>query len=424
MPTQFKITDAPPTWKIQISGRDIWTIQAPTAEDGILQFSQTADWEALKKAGHKIDEVSAHKMTEMPGRTMDNAHGWPTPLKCSFIEPGVVMYADVGMVLVQKPALDKMMNSMRGKPVVNVDHREVSPDDFRNGNFDGMVDGNEHAIWFSNDDAKYHCSFQITTPETLTNIKNGFKVSCAYKVTKWGPGGIHNNVPYEREVLDGEYTHLAIVANPRYEGVRIYNTKGAKTMTLQWIKKLLGTDNKEMTNSVEIESSKSVIQVDGKDYTLDNAIEALKAQEAAKAKELENKGPSDDDIVDVPGVGKRTVKQLKDAIVLKNAEEEESEKKKKAKEKEDVENAAASKLKNDMEKDHKDGKHEGEKEKENCHMCNEVKNSAGREHFEHVRKSAQEPKEDELLNELPAHFDGFAEGRKRFGSDPATATKK
>lgn len=360
---------------------------------------------------------------------MNNTNGWPTAMKCSFIEPGVVLYAEVGMVLVQKPALDKMMNSMRGKPVVNVDHREVSPDDFRNGNFDGMVDGNDHAVWFDPSDAKFHCSFQITTPETLTNIKNGFKVSCAYKVTKWGPGGIHNNVPYEREVLDGQYTHLAIVANPRYEGVRIYNTKGAKTMTLQWIKKLLGTDGKEITNSVEIESSKSTLHVDGKEYSLDNAIEALKAQEDAKAKELENKGPSDDQEIDVPGLGKRTVKQLKEAIALKNAadlknaEEDDEEKKKKAmKEKEAMENEAASKLKNDMEKDHKDGKHEAEKD--NCSMCNEIKNNVGRAHFARVQKLAETRKEEELTNELPAHYDGIAEGLKRFGSDPASAAKK
>lgn len=365
---------------------------------------------------------------------LQNAHPMAKAMNCSFIEPGVVFYQDVGMVLVQKTALDKMMNSMRGKPVVNTDHREINADDFRNGNFDGMVDGNDHAVWFDSSDAKYHCSFQVTTPETLTNIKNGFKVSCAYKVTKWGPGGIHNNVPYEREVLEGEYTHLAIVANPRYEGVRIYNSKGAKTMTLKWIQKLMGKDDKVLENSVDIESSKSILEVDGKDYTLDNAIEALKAQEAAKEaarlKALENKAPADDEVVDVPGLGKRTIKELKEAIALKNSQErlnaEEKEKKEKEdKEKADRENAAAAelKLKNDLEKDHKEKKHD-EAAKENCAMCNERKNSLGRSHFERVQAAAQKAKSDELANDLPAHFDGFEEGRKRFGSDPAPAAKK
>jgi hypothetical protein len=361
---------------------------------------------------------------EGTGSNLENSGAWPTALKCSFIEPGVVMYADVGMVLVQKPALDKMANSMRGKPVINVDHRDVSPDDFKNGNFDGIVDGNDHAVWFDPADAKFHCSFQITTPATLQNIKNGFKVSCAYRVTKWGPGGIHNNVPYEREVLDGEYTHLAIVANPRYEGVRIYNTKGAKTMTLQWIKKLLGADGKTMENSIDIDSSKSVIEVGGKEYTLDNAIEALKAQEAAKDKELANKGPADDHIVDVPGIGKRTVKQLKDAIALQNAEDDKDAEDKKRKE--DDEEAKKTERSNaeekeKVEKDHEDGKHDDD-EKKNCAMCNKRKNSNGRAHFARVEELANS-RNGELVNDLEEPIDGFAIGRQRFGSEEPAAKK-
>lgn len=358
---------------------------------------------------------------------LENANGWPTAMKCSFIEPGVVFYQDVGMVLVQKPALDRMMNTMRGKPVVNVDHREVSPDDFRNGNFDGMVDGNDHAVWFDPADAKFHCSFQVTTPDTLKNIKNGFKVSCAYKVTKWGPGGIHNNVPYEKEVLDGEYTHLAIVANPRYESVRIYNSKGDKTMTLTWIKKLMGAKGEELKNSVEIDSTKSILNVDGKDFTLDNAIEALKAQEAtaesARLKELENQVPADDQEIDVPGLGKRTIKQLKEALTLKNASDAEVAKKKKDDDEAAERANAATALQNEMEKDHKDGKHDGEKEKDNCSMCNERKNADGKAHFKRVQDLANS-RNGSLSDDLEEPFDAFAEGSRRFGSEPATAAKK
>lgn len=353
--------------------------------------------------------------------TAKNSAGWPLSMKCSFIEPGIVNYADVGMVLVRKEVLDKMQNSFVGRPVVNEDHREVKPGDYKDGTVDGIV----NSVWYEPTDGMFHCGYQVWDAKTLQNINRGYRVSCAYKVTQWGEGGIHNNVPYEREVLAGEYTHLAIVPNPRYEGVRIYNAKGAKTMTLKWIKKLMGAGGKELENSVDIESSKSIIEVDGKDYTLDNAIAALKEQEAAKAKDLENKGPSDDHIIDVPGIGKRTVKELKEAIALKNAaerknaEDDEDEKKKKeAKDKEDRENAAALQLKNDIAKEHESGKHET-KEKENCAMCNSKNERKNREHFERIDSLANS-REGDFENGIIEPFDGFAEGSRRFGSaEPA-----
>lgn len=349
---------------------------------------------------------------------LNAGNGWPLTMKCSFIEPGIVRYADVGDVLVKKETLDKMLNSFIGKPVVNEDHRDVTPEDFTKGTAQGIV----NSVWFDEKDAMFHAAYQVWDKPTLQNIKGGYKVSCAYKVLRWGPGGVHNNVPYEREVLDGEYTHLAIVSNPRYEGVRIYNSKGAKTMTLKWIKKLLGTDGKELENAVEIESSKSIVEVDGKEYTLDNAIEALKAQEAAKAKELENKAPTDDQEIDVPGLGKRTVKQLRDAIALKNASEKSDADKKKAdddKAEADRKNAAE---KVQLENAHKAGDHDG-KEMANCASCAAAKDLENKNHFKRVEELANN-REGELANELPQPFDGFAEGKKRFGSEPATADKK
>lgn len=346
----------------------------------------------------------------------NNSQGWPMSQKCSFIEPGVVMYADVGMVLVRKDVLDKMANSFVGKPVINADHRDVTPEDFTKGNVQGII----NSVWFDPKDAMYHAAYQVWDQPTLKNIKDGFRVSCAYRVTRWGASGIHNNVPYEREVLDGEYTHLAIVANPRYDGVKIYNDKGAKTMTLKWIKKLLGADGKEMENSVEIESSKSVVDVEGKEVPLDNLINAFKEAEAKKKAALDSKGPALTDMIDVDG-RKVAVSDLLNAYKAKNAEEDEEKKKKEAKDKEDRENAAAAQLKNDLEKAHKDGKHDKD-EKDNCSMCNDLRNARGAGHFQKVADLANSRKGD-LVDELPEPYDGFAEGRSRFGSEKPAATK-
>lgn len=338
---------------------------------------------------------------------------WPMSMKCSFIEPGIVRYADVGDVYVGKEALDKMMNSFIGRPVVNEDHREVSPEDFAKGTAQGIV----NSVWYDPKDAMFHAGYQVWDQPTLKNIRGGFKVSCAYKVTKWGPGGIHNNVPYEREVLDGEYTHLAIVANPRYEGVRIYNNKGAKTMTLNWIKKILGTDGKEIENSVEIESSKSKVEIDGKDVPMDDLVNAFKEQEEKKAAAaLANQSPKLTDIITIDGK-KVTIADLMNAYKMKNEEEKAEKDRKKSEEEEKERDNAARQIRNEMDKDHKEGKHE-DAEKENCAMCNELKNNNGRTHFERVDSLANNRK-GEMTDELPAHYDGLAEGQKRFGTEPA-----
>lgn len=333
-------------------------------------------------------------------------------------------YADVGMVLVRKETLDNMVPTMRGKPVIDTDHREVNLDDYDTGNFDGVVDSGDSAVWFNSDDASYHCSFGIKA-KVLSNIARGFKVSCAYKVHRWGPGGIHNNVPYEREVLEGEYTHLAIVENPRYEGVRIYNAKGAEKMKLMFWRKEKDSEGKELENSIEVESTKStIVLANGKEHSLDDGIAALIAIEEAREKEnqLKNSQPKDTDMVDIGGGQKRSIADIKAALVLKNEKDDED--KKRQKEDEDEKensrrNAAAEK---EMEKDHDEDKHK-EKSMDNCLKCKKELANTNRGHFERVQELANSRKGD-LLNDLPEPFDGIAEGLKRFGSDPATAGKK
>lgn len=57
-------------------------------------------------------------------------------------------------------------------------------------------------------------------------IKKGWSVSCSYDYTESAEGGTENNIPYDIEFLDGEFTHLAIVNDPRYERANIvFNCK-------------------------------------------------------------------------------------------------------------------------------------------------------------------------------------------------------
>lgn len=310
-------------------------------------------------------------------RKLVTADGYPKaspPIK--FLMPGLVEYeymnaGEGARVLVTKNAIDKMLadpeKSIVGKPVINLEHRDVSPDDYKNGKADGVVT----RAWWDPAEAWYCCEALVWDEATRKNLLNA-AVSCEYTGTAWGPAGQLNQVSYDKEVKDGRFKHLAVVSGPRYEGATLMNsTGGKKTMKLlQWLKK----GNEDVKNAVDVDS-RTAVEIDGKEVPLENAIAAWKETEAAKAKAkaeadalaLKNaKVLTDADVVTIDG------KQVS-VIDLKNALAEK------------VKNASEEK----MEKDHKDGEHKG-KEMENCSMCNS----------EEDEKDEKEKKEKDAKNAL------------------------
>ena len=77
-------------------------------------------------------------------------------------------------------------------------------------------------------DGWYWCD-GVIWDETAQNLitEKGWSVSCSYDVKLADDaGGTENNIPYDIEFLDGVFTHLAIVDNPRYERANIvFNSK-------------------------------------------------------------------------------------------------------------------------------------------------------------------------------------------------------
>lgn len=71
-------------------------------------------------------------------------------------------------------------------------------------------------------------------------------MSCSYNITLANDeGGLENNVHYDIEFLDGVFTHLAIVNNPRYERANIvlnskavdnYNEEQKRDEKGKWVK--------------------------------------------------------------------------------------------------------------------------------------------------------------------------------------------
>jgi hypothetical protein len=344
---------------------------------------------------------------------------------CTFIEPGLVSYRDIGIVLVRKPALDKMAPTFKGCPVFNEMHKEVTARDFS----DNLKDGQCGEVKYNPDDGWYHMEFSVENEETIRNCEGGYSVSCAYDVTKWGPGGVYHNIPYAAEVLDGVYTHLAIVSNPRYEGARIiYNAQGGHMKLMFWKKQ------DEVKNASEVELENAAVAVGDEEVPISkmiqlwNSEEAKKKSEAAKAAKAAMLNDDDTLLVD----GKRvTVGELK-SFYLANADDDsddEKEKKRKAKEAADKKENADDDSDEEKEKkrkakeaaDKKENADDDDKKKKDADEAEakekERKNAA---HFEELRNAARTRPETFEAPKIMTPDQKVAEGYKRYG--PITTT--
>jgi hypothetical protein len=184
----------------------------------------------------------------------------PRRYKAYFIEPGVVDYAEGDRretVLIRKNVLDKMLPSFLGRPVWDFVHRpEVDPVEAFNwgdGDADHRPDGIVSDAGYDPDEGMYYAMMMIWDEETQKNIEeNDFNVSCAYRVENTGPGGTHNAVPFDEEVLSAIYHHMSVVEDPRYEDSRIFaNSKKEGIMKLK-----LNMGKKVRQNMVPMDAGK------------------------------------------------------------------------------------------------------------------------------------------------------------------------
>lgn len=138
--------------------------------------------------------------------------------KSKFIQAGLANYPNsFGVALIRKESFDKFINTLEGKPVI-INHQDVTKDNFKD-----VEVGTVCNVWYNPEDGWYWCDGVITDETAINLIKDkGWSVSCSYNITLANDeGGLENNVHYDIEFLDGVFTHLAIVNNPRYERANI-----------------------------------------------------------------------------------------------------------------------------------------------------------------------------------------------------------
>lgn len=280
--------------------------------------------------------------------TVANSKKWPQTVKARFIEPGLVDYTDLGlgMILVQRPFLDKVRSTFVGKPVIDAQHKDARPE-----NFQEIADGVVIRVWNDPKDGWDWCEFLVWDEQTLLHTKDpAYFVSCAYDPTRVDRNaGKHHNIPYDGEFLDGSYTHLAVVKDPRYEGAKIvWNSTGAKPMNplLKFFRR-----SEEVA---ELDPAATFLEIDGEKVSVENAVKIVRAQNKSAA----NGAMKDDDVLEIDGK-KYSGLDIKNAVAnAKKAKNSEGEKGEKAGDQEEA-----------VEEEKESGKKRDKGEAKNAVMC-------------------------------------------------------
>lgn len=113
------------------------------------------------------------------------------------------------------------MPTIIGSPVI-IQHKDVTEE-----NADELRCGVIANAYFNQPDGWYYVDGIIWDDKAQDLINKGWSVSCSYDYLAFNDeGGEENNIHYDKEFTQLNFTHLAIVNNPRYERANIvFNCK-------------------------------------------------------------------------------------------------------------------------------------------------------------------------------------------------------
>lgn len=380
---------------------------------------------------------------------LENAKDWPEPYTCRFLEAGIVSYedSDAGIALLKKETIDKMAPTFIGRPVI-IDHQNITP-----ANFEKAAVGYVINVRFNPEDAWFYADFIITDDKARVLIdEKGYSVSCAYNVIDVSEGGLWHDIKFDGEIIDGSFTHLALVESPRYEDSKItkqlpamlvngkaahyFNNQKETKMSIFKLFKKKENDKDQDIGSLHMEIDQKAVPVtDILLYCLNG--KKLKFESYAAANEKQQYMVKDEDIVDMNG-NSISIGELKAAYMMKtenekkncscgatgdmkhkddctfnkkNAAAEEEEKKKKD---EEAKNAKAAEEKAKAE--------EEAKAKENAKKAEEEAKAKELQNAKDAEEKAKKEAEEKLnsKNRLDAFFTELGNAGKQFDNPDDT----
>ena len=168
--------------------------------------------------------------------------------------PGVAQYDEPGkdplVVMLNENTIREMGATFAGCPVY-VHHVDGVEDDI--DTVKGEVDGWVLESFFNEADGKHWVKFLVCSERGERAIRRGWRLSNAYVAKAYGPDGVWNGVTYQKEVTGGEFEHLAIVPDPRYEESVIMTPDEFKAHNTEQKDKLLKLANSKKTKKGDTE---------------------------------------------------------------------------------------------------------------------------------------------------------------------------
>ena len=128
----------------------------------------------------------------------------------------------------KKETLDASLPTIVGSPVI-IQHTDVTEE-----NADELRCGVIANAQYNELDGWYYVDGIIWDEKAQELINKGWSVSCSYDYLAFNDeGGEENNIHYDKEFTNLNFTHLAIVDNPRYERANIiFNSNKLNTQSL------------------------------------------------------------------------------------------------------------------------------------------------------------------------------------------------
>lgn len=374
----------------------------------------------------------------MPGeKDILNASQFPQVFYARHMQPGLARYED-GTILVDTDGMKAMLPSAVGKPVY-VNHQGVDLQNLKQ-----QADGYITEAFYNTLDGWAWFKILAVDDKAHNAIKKGWSVSNAYRVTEWKGGGTKNNCPYNREVRNGEFTHLAIVPDPRYENAGIYSPEEFKAYQDDLKKKhddihisnskgkpmfKFFKNKKEEVAADKIDNDTMVELQNGKTVKVSEMIAAM------EAKEDEKKNSKTGEQKITVGGKEMTVTELANAYCAKmnkknekeddedmeneggkGEAEEEEEEGEEAQKKNKKKNAKKNTKKNSDDKNEKD-----EKDKKNSKGGDDELTEVDDKYFDELRNAHKKEVHNETDPMISTSFDDIARGKARYGSTAASA---